>query len=231
MINEEHTRQLLGRDMLDRDEDRIGEITGVFVDDRTGEPTWVTVKTGWFGMSQSFVPLNKVRWSGNQVRAAYDTDTVKDAPRFAPDQPLTARDEDALYAHYGLSATSAAGDSQPREAPGSLDIATEDTRTVPAGSRGRLRRYDASTGRFVAAGTDMGDTRVCGRCGAYVAPDMLDRHDTFHDAVTRAPGNYARHDVEITEHPGHVVISRQPGDYARHDVVTEPASFSTDPNR
>ena len=33
----------------------------MFVDDRTGEPTWVIVNTGWFGLSQSFVPLNKVQ--------------------------------------------------------------------------------------------------------------------------------------------------------------------------
>ena len=103
MINEEHADQLLGRDMLDREGNRIGEITQVFVDDRTGEPTWVTVKTGWFGLSQSFVPLNKVQWAGEQVRAAYDTATVKDSPRFATDEPLTALDEDTLHAHYGLA--------------------------------------------------------------------------------------------------------------------------------
>ena len=48
MLNEEHARLLRGRHMLDRDGNPIGEISEVFVDERTGEPTWVTVKTGWF---------------------------------------------------------------------------------------------------------------------------------------------------------------------------------------
>ena len=36
MINQEHTQQLVGRDLLDRDGHRIGQITQVYVDDRTG---------------------------------------------------------------------------------------------------------------------------------------------------------------------------------------------------
>ena len=222
MINEEHADQLLGRDMLDREGNRIGEITQVFVDDRTGEPTWVTVKTGWFGLSQSFVPLNKVQWAGEQVQAAYDTATVKDAPRFATDEPLTAQDEDTLHTHYGLAdpATgphqhSASGDTA---APGAAFAPT-----VPTGSRGRLRRYNAD--RRVAERADIGAATVCAQCGAYVARDMLDLHDTFHASVARPPGSYARHDVEVTE-PATGMI-RPPVDDTRHDADVAERAPST----
>lgn len=199
MLNEGHAEKLLGRDMVDRDGDRIGEIGQVFVDDRTGEPTWVTVKTGWFGLSQSFVPLNKVQWSDDHVQAVYDTATVKDAPRFATDRPLAPEDEDMLYAHYGLS--DAAGrlpDQQPGQAPGPLGATGErEADPVPAGSRGRLRRYDRPGAPLVGGPTDGGSAVVCERCGAYIASGLQAKHDAFHDTVAPPSGGYARHDVDI----------------------------------
>ncbi len=38
--------------------EKIGAIGQIYVDDSTGEPTFVTVKTGLFDTSQSFVPLD-----------------------------------------------------------------------------------------------------------------------------------------------------------------------------
>ena len=213
MLNEEHAQLLRGRDMLDRDGNPIGKISEVFVDERTGEPTWVTVKTGWFGLSESFVPLNKVQWSDDRVQAAYDTATVKDAPRYPADQPLTPRDEDTLYTHYGLS--DAEDEAPDRSQPGlrtSPHGETTDT-VVPPGSRGRLRRYDAPAD--VAGPAHLGGPTVCEQCGAYVASALLARHDSFHESVA-APGGFARHDIEVTE-PATGVIRPAAG-YARHDV-------------
>lgn len=221
MINEEHADQLMGRDMLDRDGDRIGEITQVFVDDRTGEPTWVTVKTGWFGLSQSFVPLNKVQWAGEQVRAAYDAATVKDAPRFATDEPLTMQDEDTLHAHYGLSDASTRLPRQPWPGDpdtGPRDMTTPNAQPFVAGSRGRLRRYESAAQRSVAGSTAIGGAAVCEQCGAYIAADMRTVHATFHDRVAQPTGSYARHDIEITEPAADVMRSDR--GYARRDVET-----------
>lgn len=221
MINEEHADQLMGRDMLDQEGIRIGEITQVFIDDRTGEPTWVTVKTGWFGLSQSFVPLNKVQWAGEQVRAAYDTATVKDAPRFATDEPLTVQDEDTLHTHYGLSDAATQLPRQPR--PGDPDtdphdVTTGNAQAFVAGSRGRLRRYEPPTQRSVAGPTALGGAAVCERCGGYIAAGMRTVHDTFHDRVAQPTGSYARHDIQITEPAAGA--ARPNGGYALRDVDT-----------
>jgi hypothetical protein len=116
MISEELARTLVRHDLLDRDGDRIGEISRVFVSDRGGEPTWVTVRTGWFGHSESFVPLSRVRLTGNQIRAASDTATIKAAPHFAVDQPLSPQDEDDLRGHYArhdAGSSAMTGDAQP----------------------------------------------------------------------------------------------------------------------
>lgn len=227
MINEEHARRLLGRDMLDRDGDRIGEITQVFVDDRTLEPTWVSVTTGWLGLSQSFVPLNRVQWSGEQVQAAYDTATVRNAPRFATDEPLTPRDEDLLHEHYGLpdSATRLPHQPQPGDGSGGLDAPTESVQVVGAGSRGRLRRYEPRADRVVAGPTDLGGATVCEQCGVYIAADMRAVHDTFHGSVAQPPGGYARHDIEVTE-PA-TGVTRPAGGYALRDVDTTGAAAIT----
>ena len=82
---------------------KIGSIGEIYVDDSTGEPSFVTVKTGLFGMAESFVPLRDASVTGGDIRVAYSKHEVKDAPRVDPDGRLTPAEEQRLYAHYGLS--------------------------------------------------------------------------------------------------------------------------------
>ena len=58
----------------------------------------MTVKTGLFGTSESFVPLSGASISGSDIVVTYDKDTVKDAPRVDADGHLTPDEEDSLYA-------------------------------------------------------------------------------------------------------------------------------------
>jgi uncharacterized protein (TIGR02271 family) len=93
-----------GGDVIDRDGDKIGSIQQIFVEDRTGQPAWVTVKTGLFGMSESFVPLAGATTSGNDIRVNYDKATVKDAPRIDDDNgTLSVDQEDTLYRYYDIA--------------------------------------------------------------------------------------------------------------------------------
>jgi len=82
--------------------DKIGSIGQVYLDDQTGEPTFMTANTGLFGMKQSFVPLQGARVQDGDVIVDYDKDTVKDAPRIDDDGSLTPEEEDQLYSYYGL---------------------------------------------------------------------------------------------------------------------------------
>src|SRR5215213_4574208 len=96
---------LLGRGgkVVDPDGAEIGGIGQVYLDDETGAPEWVTVKTGLFGTSESLVPLRGARASGDDIAVDYDKNIVKDAPRVDADGHLSPQDEQQLYAYYGLS--------------------------------------------------------------------------------------------------------------------------------
>ena len=105
MLAKEHIDELLQRNgnVLTTDRDKIGSIGQVYADDENGQPTWVTAKTGLFGTSESFVPLEGARVEGGDLLVPYTKDQVKEAPRVDVDGHLEPAEEDRLYAHYGLS--------------------------------------------------------------------------------------------------------------------------------
>jgi uncharacterized protein (TIGR02271 family) len=91
-----------GRTLVDRDGDKIGKIEDVYLDRSSGEPEWIAVKTGLFGSNVSFVPIHDAT-DGDDIRAAYEKDVVKDAPNIDPDGELSPEEERRLYQHYGRS--------------------------------------------------------------------------------------------------------------------------------
>ena len=110
------------RDLIDRDGDKIGSIGDVYLDEQTGQPEWLTVKTGLFGTRESFVPTAKARAEGDTVRVPYEKSHVKDAPNVDADGALSQDEESRLYRHYGLdyaesrSAPGCRGTPRPRQA-------------------------------------------------------------------------------------------------------------------
>ncbi|WP_026537332.1 PRC and DUF2382 domain-containing protein [Arthrobacter sp. 9MFCol3.1] len=104
MLTTEQIDRLLsqGANVLSGDGEKIGSIGQVFVDNEAGQPSWVTVRTGLFGMSESFVPLEGARLEGNDIVVPYNKNQVKDAPRIDADRPLEPAEEDRLYEHYRM---------------------------------------------------------------------------------------------------------------------------------
>ena len=82
--------------------DKVGAIGQVYLNDETGDPAWVTVKTGLFGTAQSFVPLDQARIEDGNVIVAFDKEAIKHAPRVEDDGSITPDEEQNLYRHYGL---------------------------------------------------------------------------------------------------------------------------------
>jgi uncharacterized protein (TIGR02271 family) len=82
--------------------DKIGSIGQIYLDDQTGDPSFVTANTGLFGTSQSFVPLQGASVRDGNIVVNYDKDTVKNAPRIDDDGKLSPEEEDRLYEYYGL---------------------------------------------------------------------------------------------------------------------------------
>jgi uncharacterized protein (TIGR02271 family) len=103
--------------VLGDDGTEIGKVGQIYTDNETGQPSWVTVKTGWFGTSESFVPLNAASIDGDTIRVPYDKDRIKGAPHNDAGEPLSETDEQELYAYYGLSSSSGRSDSRDAETP------------------------------------------------------------------------------------------------------------------
>lgn len=106
---------LLGRTAYGADGDRLGTVSGAYLDNVTGRPSWITVeRSGLLRTTRSFVPLDGVELVDDGVRVAVDGDAVKRAPDVEGDRVLSRAEEQELRAHYGLAPT---GDSAPAPDP------------------------------------------------------------------------------------------------------------------
>jgi uncharacterized protein (TIGR02271 family) len=85
--------------------DKVGKVGQIYLDDTTGDPSWVTVSTGMFGTSETFVPLEGASFDGDDLRLAHSKDKIKDAPRLDVDQHLSPQEENELYRYYGLESS------------------------------------------------------------------------------------------------------------------------------
>jgi len=110
-LNTNDVTQLRGQDLVDRDGDKIGKIEEIYLDEQTGQPEWLAVKTGLFGSNVSFVPLTQAQTEGDVVRVPYEKSQVKDAPNAEADGQLSQDEEARLYRHYGLDYSESRSDS------------------------------------------------------------------------------------------------------------------------
>jgi len=95
-------RSWVGRTATDSSGDKIGKIEDIYLDDQTGQPEWLAVKTGMFGANLSFIPLQGAAMQGDDVLVPFSKAQVKDAPNAAADGALSQEEEARLYAHYGM---------------------------------------------------------------------------------------------------------------------------------
>ncbi|GAB2708080.1 PRC-barrel domain-containing protein [Arthrobacter bambusae] len=102
MIAKQHIDALLrgNGNVLGPDGEKIGGIGRFYLDGDTGEPSWITVKTGLFGLRESFVPLEGAWVQGDDLVVQHGKDKVKDAPLMDPDAHPGPEDEARLYQHY-----------------------------------------------------------------------------------------------------------------------------------
>src|SRR3954468_14447161 len=164
MISENQIDDVQRATVYDSSGDKIGKAGQVYLDDATGTPSWITVNTGLFGTSESFVPLENARFDGtDRVEVAYAKSQVKDAPRVAADGHLEVSEEAELYRYYGLSeGTSTTGGADygtttgtttgtAGYAEGSGDEAT--TGTAGVGTTGTAG-YEGTSGAAAGLGVD-----------------------------------------------------------------------------
>ncbi|MGW0960864.1 PRC and DUF2382 domain-containing protein [Streptomyces gelaticus] len=152
--------ELDGLTVYDTDGEKVGSVGRVYVDDNTGRPDWITVKTGLFGMKESFVPLAGARRVGSDLHISHPKDRVKEAPRVDADAHLSVAEEEELYKHYGLARNTTA------KLGGRTDTGTTDMGAAGAAGTGRTSGSDkpAMTGT-TASGTGTARSTPSGIAG------------------------------------------------------------------
>lgn len=89
----------------DRNGDKLGSVKEVYINDASGQPDFVEVGHGLFGMSSSVVPLRGHQLAGEELRLAFTKDRISDAPNFNSDEHLSESDQQTIYRHYQLEGT------------------------------------------------------------------------------------------------------------------------------
>lgn len=144
MITKEAIPNLLGNTAYDGSNDKLGKIGHVYVDDRTGEPEWMTVQTGQFGARETFVPLEPAEMRGSDVVVPFSKDQITNAPNVDAVNAghLSEQDEAVMYDFYGLTHP-----TMPANAPRTDDAMTRSEERMHVGKeqleagRVHLRKY------------------------------------------------------------------------------------------
>jgi uncharacterized protein (TIGR02271 family) len=155
MIGTDTISRVIGRDVYDEDGDKIGSASEVYLDDDTGQPEWITVRTGLFGTKESFVPIRDADLTDDGLRVHVDKDQVKDAPKMDAEGHLSPEEERELYRYYGMDVGAGTGRTD-RGRSDMRDTATTDrartggpTDTGRTETTGRRDPIDADEGRAV----------------------------------------------------------------------------------
>lgn len=141
MITTEIAEALVGTTAYDESENKLGKVEQVYFDDSTSEPSRIAVRTGLFGLKQTFIPLAGATVGTERVTVAYTKGKVDDAPKVDADEHLSIEEENHLYRFYGLN-SDATADSAP--GMGSTDPSTEHTDLDDRGSAVDGAGHDAS---------------------------------------------------------------------------------------
>ncbi|MDP5181067.1 PRC and DUF2382 domain-containing protein [Blastococcus sp. BMG 814] len=148
MIGTETISRVIGQDVYDTEGQKIGSASEVYLDDETGQPEWVTVRTGLFGTKESFVPIRDADLTDDGVRVAVSKDRVKDAPKIDTDGHLSPQEEEELYRYYGLGTGTT----------GRTETVTTTETTGMAGTAGMVDTDRTDTARTDTRGTVGHDT-------------------------------------------------------------------------
>ena len=138
-----------GKDVVDRDGQRLGRCVGVFADTATGVPEWLHVDVE--GHVRSFVPALEAAETDGTVRVRFSRDVVLGAPGVGDDEQLSKAEEIELYRHYGVPVEGGDGSVLPAD-DASADAASPAPTTTPTPVVGTSDR--TSTAAAASSGAD-----------------------------------------------------------------------------
>jgi len=111
MIATPNLDEIIGAEVVDPNNDAVGKVGRIYLDSDRDVPTWITVKTGLFGLAETLVPVDDATWEGNVLHVGVDKARIKDAPRVDVDQEIAPEDQQRLYRYYDRDPSSGAGET------------------------------------------------------------------------------------------------------------------------
>lgn len=98
------TSEVQGYDINAKD-GKIGHVKSFLIDDETWNIRYIVIDTKSWGHGKDVLIapawINEVSWTDKSVHVPFDKESVKDAPEFDPDAPLSRAYEEKLYSFYG----------------------------------------------------------------------------------------------------------------------------------
>jgi len=106
MFSKHEAGNLIGAAAYDQHGEKIGHVAAVYLDKASGEPEWLTVRTGLFGPRETFVPTARANpRTPREIRFDIGKDTIVAAPNVEPDGELAEAEEAHLFRHYGVTSS------------------------------------------------------------------------------------------------------------------------------
>jgi uncharacterized protein (TIGR02271 family) len=151
MIGTDTISRVIGQDVYDESGEKIGSAAEVYLDDETGQPEWVTVRTGLFGTKESFVPIRNADLTNDGVRVPVSKTQVKDAPKIDTDGHLSPQEEQELYRYYGMGVGT--DTTTTTETAGFTDTGRTDTGRTDTGRTGTDQNVHGTVGHDTSGPT------------------------------------------------------------------------------
>jgi len=132
MLTRDEMRQAIGTEAYGSDGEKIGKVGQVFLDDQTDQAAWATVNTGFFGRSESFVPLGDASFCRRPPAGGLSQGHRQGAPNVDhEDGHLTPEQDRAVYEYYGMGYQATGGEPETRveDTAGGRHLAPEPTAT------------------------------------------------------------------------------------------------------
>ena len=198
-------KDLFNATAYDNNGEKLGDVNEVFVDDQSGQPTFVEVNHGLFGMNSSLVPLRGHDFSGDDLKLGFSKDRIKDAPDFDSDKPLTPEAQSDIFKHYGLDNAHDVTDYK--------DSNLDSKRDVQAGA-------DKDHNLTAGAGAAGAGAAGAGVAGAHADEKKADTHTTDAAATERKAGVADDAAAARTNNDGELIRSEEQLNVNKERVAT-----------
>ena len=121
-FTEREARGLIGLTVVDEQGEKIGSLSGIWIDPSTHRVEYMGLKSNWLSRSTHLVPSRNVEVETGDgiVRVQFPAEFLKEAPRYNPKAELSEMEKQGINAYYGhfvpLRRTSAIEVVRPEEA-------------------------------------------------------------------------------------------------------------------